>query len=86
MRGGIRQFDYNHKLVKLVSTHPLGDFICVRCKTERFEVGTKSVARRNALKLAQKDNHIGSNACGYESNDVVTMNAGVGINGQRNTY
>ena len=45
MTGGIRQFDYNHKVDKLVSTHPLGDFICVRCK-------------RNALKLAQKDNHI----------------------------
>ena len=41
--------------------------------------------RRNALKLAQKDNQIGSNACGYDSDDGVTMNAGVGINGQRNT-
>ena len=43
------------------------------------------VARRNALKLAQKDNQIGSNACGYDSDDGVTMNAGAGINGQRNT-
>ena len=41
MTGRIRQFDYNHKVDKLVSTHPLGDFICVRCK-------------RNTLKLAQK--------------------------------
>ena len=38
------------------------------------------VARRNALKLAQKDNQIGStNACGDDSDDGVTMNAGVGI-------
>ncbi len=72
MRGGIRQFDYNDKVDKLVSTHPLGDFICVRCKTESFEVGTK-------------DNKIGSNACGYDCDDGVTMNAGVRINGQRNT-
>ena len=43
------------------------------------------VARRNALKLAQKDNQIGSNACGYDCDDGVTMNAGAGINGQRNT-
>ncbi len=41
MRGGMRQFDYNHKVDKLVSTHPLGDFISVSCKTERFEVVTK---------------------------------------------
>ncbi len=38
MRRGIRQLDYNHKVDKLVSTHPLGDFICVRFK----EVGTKN--------------------------------------------
>jgi len=71
MRGGIRRFDYNHKVDKLVSTHPLGDCICVRCKTVRFEVGTKNT-------------QIGSNACGYNSDDGVTMNAGVGINGQQN--
>ena len=63
---------YNHKLDKLVSTHPLGDFIVC-------------VVRRNALKLAQKDNQIGSNACGYDSDDGAKMNAGVGFNGQRNT-
>ena len=72
MRGGIRQFDYNHKVDELVSTHPLGDFISVSCKTECFEVVTK-------------DNQIGSNACGYNCDDDVTMNAGNGINGQRNT-
>ena len=42
------------------------------------------VARRNALKLAQKYNQIGSNACGYDSDNGATMNAGVGINGNRN--
>ncbi len=41
MRGGMRQFNYIHKVVNLVSTRPLGDFICVRCKTERFKVSTK---------------------------------------------
>ena len=45
MRGGIRKFDYNHKVDKLVSTHPLGDFIYVRCKTERFEFGTKKIIK-----------------------------------------
>jgi hypothetical protein len=49
MRGGIRQFDYNHKVDKLVSTHPLGDFICVRCKTERFEVGTKKITKLDLM-------------------------------------
>ena len=44
------------------------------------------VARRNALKVVQKDNQIGStNACEYDSDDGVTMNAGVGINGKQNT-
>ena len=50
--------DYNHKVDKLVSTHPLGDFISVSCKTECFEVVTK-------------DNQIGSNACGYDSDNGV---------------
>ncbi len=43
------------------------------------------VARRNALKLAQNDNQIGFNACGYDSDDGARMNAGVGSNGQQNT-
>ena len=73
MTGGIRQFDYNHKVDKLVSTHPLGDFICVRCK-------------RNALKLAQKDNQIGSKNArgGYDSDDNgARMGAGVDSHEQR---
>ncbi len=68
MREGMRQFDYNHKVDKLVSTHPLGNFICVRCKTERFEVGTK-----------RESNWI------YASDDGASMNASVGVNGQRST-
>jgi hypothetical protein len=45
----MQQFDYNHKVDKLVSTHPLGDFICVRCKTERFEVGTKKIIKLDLM-------------------------------------
>ena len=73
MTGGIRQFDYNHKVDKLVSTHPLGDFICVRCK-------------RNALKLAQKDNQIGSkmHVLGMiVDDDGARMGAGVASHEQR---
>ena len=68
MIGGLRQFDYT-LLDKLVSTHPLGDFICVRCK-------------RNALKLTQKDNKIGHVGM-IVGDDGARMSAGVGSNEQR---
>ncbi len=68
----MRQFDYNLKMGKLVSTHLLAtSIVCV--------------ARRNALKLAQKDNQIGYNECGYASDDGARMNASVDANGQQST-